>query len=121
MEVFNQDWEHQWNAFKSAPYIIAPFVSVAGFIGWWLKGIKSDNIINGLNGRIIVFEDRLTLAAEKVEAASLLGAQPNRAQGAAWRSRITRPVLGSSLLTVCKQGNSAPAGEPRRSSHSREL
>src|SRR5262245_47209170 len=78
MEVFNQDWKHQWDTFMSAPYIVAPFVIGGGFIGWWLKGIKSDNIINGLNGRIEIFGDRLTLAAQKVEAANQAKAEIER-------------------------------------------
>jgi hypothetical protein len=59
-------WKLQWVAFLSAPYIIIPFIVVAGGIGWWLRGLKSERRIDGLEGRIAVFEDRLKLAAEKV-------------------------------------------------------
>ena len=49
----------------SARYIVPPLMVFAGLIGWWLKGIT----IDGLKGRLSVFEDRLKLAAKQAESA----------------------------------------------------
>jgi hypothetical protein len=66
MDVSNPDiWKQQWTAFTSAPYIVAPLIVFAALVGWWLKGIT----IAGLKGRILVFEDRLKLAAKQAETA----------------------------------------------------
>ena len=46
--------------------------------GFFRAKVKSENIINGLKGRIVVFEDRLTLASEKVEAANQAKAEVER-------------------------------------------
>jgi hypothetical protein len=71
MELLNPAlWKQQWEAFVSAPYIIASFMAVAGLTGWWLRGIKSERKIDGLEGRVIVFEDRLKFADERAARAN---------------------------------------------------
>jgi hypothetical protein len=78
MDVFNPDmWKRQWEMFVSAPYIMLPLAVGAGLIGWWLRGMTSERKIDGLEGkiaglneRIVLFEDRLKFAAEKVAWAS---------------------------------------------------
>jgi hypothetical protein len=66
MDMSNPDiWKQQWTAFTSAPFIVAPLVVFVGLVCWWLRGIR----IAGLKGRILVFEDRLKLAAEQAESA----------------------------------------------------
>jgi hypothetical protein len=71
MGIFNPDtWKQQWETFLNAPYIIASFMAVAGLISWWLRGIKSGRRIDGLEGRIIVFEDRLKFADERAARAN---------------------------------------------------
>jgi hypothetical protein len=71
MGVFNPDtWKQQWETFLNAPYIIASFMVVAAFIGWWFRGIKSERRIDGLEGRIIIFEDRLKFADERAVRAN---------------------------------------------------
>jgi hypothetical protein len=70
MDMPNLDtWKQQWTAFMSAPYIMFSFILGGGLVGWWLRWIKSEGRIAGLNGRISVFEDRLKLAAEQVALA----------------------------------------------------
>jgi len=71
MDPFNPDtWKQQWEVFMSARYIIISFVAGAGVIGWWLRGLKSERRIDGLEGRIAVFEDRLKLAGRKAVTAN---------------------------------------------------
>jgi hypothetical protein len=41
-----------------------------GLVGWWLRGIKSERRIDGLEGRIIVFQDRLKFADERAARAN---------------------------------------------------
>ncbi len=52
----------------TAPYIMLLLIAFADWVGWALRGIKSDGTIAGLNGRIAVFEDRLKLPGERMEA-----------------------------------------------------
>lgn len=71
MDLFDLDlWKQQWQAFMNAPYIIAPFIAGAGLAGWWLRALKSGRKIDGLAGRIALFEDRLKFASEKAESAN---------------------------------------------------
>jgi hypothetical protein len=71
MGIFSTDtWKQQWETFLNAPYIIASFMAVAWLIGWWLRGIKSERRIDGLEGRVIVFEDRLKFADERAARAN---------------------------------------------------
>jgi hypothetical protein len=71
MDVLNPDiWKQQWSAFVSAPYIIAPLIAGAVWLGWWLRGIKSEGKIGGLNERIAGFEDQLKFATEKASSAN---------------------------------------------------
>ena len=68
---FNPDtWKQQWTALVSAPYIIAPLIVVAVWLGWWLRGIKSEGKLGGLNERILGFEDQLKFAADKAATAN---------------------------------------------------
>jgi|SRR5450631_3125589 hypothetical protein len=70
MDVFNPDtWKQQWTAFMSAPFIMLPLIAGAVWVGWWLRGTKSEGKIAGLDERIAVFEDRLKLAAEQSASA----------------------------------------------------
>lgn len=62
MDVFNSEWKQQWETFLKAPYIIASFMVAAWWIGWFLRGIKSERRIDGL-------ESQLKLASGKVELA----------------------------------------------------
>jgi hypothetical protein len=50
--------------------MMPPIAIVAGWVGWWVRGLKSERKIDGLEGRISVFEDRLKLAAEKAVSAT---------------------------------------------------
>jgi hypothetical protein len=56
--------EHEWRAFLSAPYIIAPFMAGAGLIGWWLRGIKSARRIDGLEAESKLSDKRAAWANE---------------------------------------------------------
>lgn len=71
-EFINPDtWRHLSEAFVSAPYyIILPLVAAAWWVGWWLRGIKSERKIDGLKGEIAVFEAHLKFTAEKVVSAN---------------------------------------------------
>jgi hypothetical protein len=104
MGIFNTDtWKQQWETFLNAPYIIASFMSVAWLIGWWLRGIKSGRRIDGLEARIIVFEDRLKFAAEKVSTSNearddvLRQFQAYRAEVAANAGNITLAATAAKL------------------------
>ena len=66
MDVRNPDtWKQQWTAFTGTPYIVAPLIVFAAFVGWWLKERAT---ITGLKGRISVFENRLKLAAKQAQS-----------------------------------------------------
>jgi hypothetical protein len=76
MDVFSAEaWSQQWAVFKSAPYIVLSFVALTAAAVWWFRdkvadARKADATIAGLRERIGVFEQRLNLAAEKVERAN---------------------------------------------------
>jgi hypothetical protein len=65
MEMLNPDiWKQQWAVFVSAPYIIGAFIAGAGLIGWWLRGIKSESRIDGLEARLALADARVAWANE---------------------------------------------------------
>jgi hypothetical protein len=65
MDVLNHDWKHDWETFVSAPYIIVPWMLIAGIFAWFFRGSVSNGQIGGLNAHIAVLKERLELAAEK--------------------------------------------------------
>jgi len=59
MDVFNPEaWKQQLAAFMSYPYIMLTGIAITAGIVWWFRGFQ-----------IKIFEDRLKLAADKVELA----------------------------------------------------
>jgi hypothetical protein len=100
MGVFNTDtWKQQWETFLNAPYIIASFMAGAGLIGWWLRGIKSGRRIDGLEGRIIVFEDRLKFADERAAHADEVRDDVIR-QFQTYRTEVDAANIGNSALSA---------------------
>jgi len=77
MGVFNPDtWKQQWETFLNAPYIIAAFMAMAGLTGWWLRGIKSERRIDGLESRLKLADERAAWANEiKDEALKAIAAE----------------------------------------------
>ena len=74
MDVRNPDtWKQQWTAFTGTPYIVAPLIVFAAFVGWWLKERAT---ITGLKGRISVFENRLKLAAKQAQSVRVIAHVP---------------------------------------------
>lgn len=61
-------WTQQFEAFKSAPIILLPTLGAIGIAVWWFRGTVCKTKIDALEGRITIFEDRLKLAAERLEA-----------------------------------------------------
>jgi hypothetical protein len=100
MGVFNTDtWKQQWETFLNAPYVIASFMAVAGLIGWWLRGVKSGRRIDGLEGRIIVFEDRLKFADERAAHADEVRDDVIR-QFQTYRAEVDVANIGNSALST---------------------
>jgi hypothetical protein len=100
MGVFDTDtWKQQWETFLNAPYIIASFMAGAGMIGWWLCGIKSGRKIDGLEARIIVFEDRLKFADERAAHADEVRDDVIR-QFQTYRTEVDAANIGNSALSA---------------------
>jgi hypothetical protein len=100
MDRFNPDtWKQQWEAFMSAPYIMFPLIAIAGFLGWWLRGVMYEGKVAGLTGRIIVFEDRLRLAAEKAESADVAKSEVER-QFQAYKAEVGDGALAAAAAKV---------------------
>jgi hypothetical protein len=100
MGVFSTDtWKQQWETFLNAPYIIVSFMAAAGLIGWWLRGMKSGRKIDGLAGRIIVFEDRLKFADERAAHADEVRDDVIR-QFQTYRTEVDAANAGNSVLAA---------------------
>ena len=66
MDALNPDtWKHLWGAVLSTPYIMMPPIAIAaGWVGWWLRGIKSEGKIAGLEAESKLADRRAAWASE---------------------------------------------------------
>lgn len=60
-------WQRQLEAFYNAPIACAFFLAIGAIAAWWFRGTTMSGERNGLKAQISVLEERLRLAAEKVE------------------------------------------------------
>ena len=68
MDFDLETWRHQWDVFRSAPYVILPALAIGWFIGQKLSATKITNLkgtITNLNSRIAVLEERLGHAKDQ--------------------------------------------------------
>ena len=79
-ELKPEFWAQQWAAFWSAPAIMGPLLLIVGFVVWWFRGRLFEAQVSGLkeqvsvlekakNGEISVLEQRLMLAADRLDRA----------------------------------------------------
>jgi hypothetical protein len=63
-------WKRQWDVFLSAPVPSLFFLAIGAIAAWWFRGTVGRGEINELNARIAALEERLRLAADRVQQAA---------------------------------------------------
>src|SRR5580700_2142557 len=88
-------WQGQWDAFANAPVPSLILLAVGAASAWWLRGQTKEGEINGLKAQIAALDERLTLAAEKMQQ----------------REETVRK-LDDELTKLREQSLTKPTGEP---------
>jgi len=60
-------WQQQWDTLVSNTVPSLIFLGIGASAAWWFRGATKEGEINGLKTRIDVLDERLALAADKVQ------------------------------------------------------